>query len=263
MDQMFDDAQTPAGVIGQLVGACSVTRLWDEMPQDYPSGAGTFIDDRAKALVDAALAALERLESTGGLRITSSLRDATGLEIAEPVHSLLHVEAGGLVSAPTFHITQPVRDLALTVLTYLDETEIVHRTEIDPVALRVGDRFGVAVRVRHFGNVVISVAGNCPACGGRSLALTGDDELACIYQGCPRPSAVHELLSREQISSHRVRIEEGGFSIEHPLVERLDGQLFTCALHVWLLESFQAPRDPGNYLVHPLADGGWIYIPTS
>lgn len=57
----FDDVQDTGELLGQLVGACSTTRFWDELPTDYPNGAGTFRDDVAGELVEAAKDALARL----------------------------------------------------------------------------------------------------------------------------------------------------------------------------------------------------------
>jgi hypothetical protein len=58
----FEDARTVEELIGQLVGACSTTRFWDEMPPDYPSGAGTFLDRDARSLADEALERYRRLQ---------------------------------------------------------------------------------------------------------------------------------------------------------------------------------------------------------
>jgi hypothetical protein len=58
---VFDSAQSISEVIGQLVGLCSTTRFWDQLPDDYPMGAGVFQDQLGASLVDAALARLDQL----------------------------------------------------------------------------------------------------------------------------------------------------------------------------------------------------------
>lgn len=171
---MFDDATKVSEVIGQLVGACSTTRFWDEMPPDYPDGAGVFVSERAQELVDAALAALSRLE----------------------------------------------------------------------------------------GNVVISVSGTCPSCGNRSLVVDDDDEIDCVRAGCKRPAAAHELLNVTN-TDHVVVLFSEGFEMEHPLLERLDGGLFGCALHCWISEQAEPPREFGTYRVAWSDGAGWEWTPTS
>jgi len=169
----FNDATTAAEVIGQLVGACSTTRFWDEMPPDYPSGAGVFVSERAQELVDAALAALSRLD----------------------------------------------------------------------------------------GNVVISVAGTCPSCGGRSLVVDDDDEIDCIRAFCKRPTAAHELLNVAEHVDHVVVLFPEGFEMKHPLIERLDDDLFSCALHCWISEQTEPPREFGTYRVAWSDGAGWQWTP--
>lgn len=58
--QMFD-APTVERLLAQLIGLCSVTAFWDQMPATYPAGMGTFRDDVANRLLDDALAQLRRL----------------------------------------------------------------------------------------------------------------------------------------------------------------------------------------------------------
>ncbi len=55
------DAKTEDELLYQLVGACSSTRFWDGMNVDYPYACGTFIDENAKALAEAAKVHLAKL----------------------------------------------------------------------------------------------------------------------------------------------------------------------------------------------------------
>lgn len=46
---------TVQNLVYVLVGAASTTRFWDELPDDYPNGAGTFREGTAGKLAEAAL----------------------------------------------------------------------------------------------------------------------------------------------------------------------------------------------------------------
>jgi len=46
---------TVQNLVYVLVGVASATRFWDELPDDYPNGAGTFREGTARKLADAAL----------------------------------------------------------------------------------------------------------------------------------------------------------------------------------------------------------------
>jgi hypothetical protein len=75
---------------------------------------------------------------------------------------------------------------------------------------------------------MVMVEGRCPACGGR-LHLEGN-RLACMASVCPRPTAAHEILNEPQRQDHIVSLSEDGYSVQHPLVERLDNELLNCPL---------------------------------
>jgi hypothetical protein len=49
------------GLLYQIVGCCSSTRFWDEMPANYPYGAGTFREGAARTLAAAAMDEYRRL----------------------------------------------------------------------------------------------------------------------------------------------------------------------------------------------------------
>jgi len=95
------------------------------------------------------------------------------------------------------------------------------------------------------------VAGWCPMGCGMTLVLPGDEEagegnVTCAHPKCPRPSAVHELL-QERETEHVVIVGEDTFSLQHPLRERLDGELFDCPAHRWLKAQDGPPVEPGRY----------------
>jgi hypothetical protein len=98
------------------------------------------------------------------------------------------------------------------------------------------------------------VGARCPMCGGAlEVQPAFDDdtsvdhgELSCLRVDCKRPRAAGELLADPEIE-HIVVFDEQGFTIQHPLRERLDGDLFTCGLHAHL-RTLDGPPDPiGRY----------------
>lgn len=104
------------------------------------------------------------------------------------------------------------------------------------------------------------VRGTCPSCGATSGALFVDDEenIICSSVGCPNPMAVTELLEDREIE-HVVLVSAGGWTIRHPLRERIGDELLRCDLGSWLHEHHTRrngpPVRPGRYRVTPLT--GW------
>jgi hypothetical protein len=98
-------------------------------------------------------------------------------------------------------------------------------------------------------NVVTFVAGACPACGARALAVDQSGALTCLEQECPRPTALAELLELEQGPRHIVELDEDAHAVQHPMVERLDEGVFTCGLYQWLTLQPGSPKPPGRYVV--------------
>ncbi len=88
------------------------------------------------------------------------------------------------------------------------------------------------------------VRGWCPMGCGETLYLLTHGDVRCARGGCPRPTAVAELLA-EQETEHIVDVfPSGTFTVQHPLRERLDGGLRECRLgnHV-----VAVPPPPGRY----------------
>lgn len=101
----------------------------------------------------------------------------------------------------------------------------------------------------------VSVAGYCPMGCGQTLFVGGAGCVTCSYIGCPRPSAVDELLADGE-TEHIVTIREDGFTVQHPLRERLDDDLHECELHQELQAGGCMPAwELGRYRVHVLDDG--------
>lgn len=104
------------------------------------------------------------------------------------------------------------------------------------------------------------VQGYCPMGCGETLGYV-DDVVACLNRQCPRPSAVHEILADRE-TEHVVVLHESTFTVRHPLRERLDDQLVTCRLHLWLQDQDGPPAPLGRYRVtaSPTVDGHWHFV---
>lgn len=96
---------------------------------------------------------------------------------------------------------------------------------------------------------MIDVMGNCPMGCGRTLHLNPDGGMiACLNKECPRPLAVTDLLVKVT-TDHLVEIGPLGFTIKHPLLERIDDKLFDCPLGTWLEALDGPPVSAGLYRV--------------
>ncbi len=104
------------------------------------------------------------------------------------------------------------------------------------------------------------LVGFCPMGCGQTLFVGEGGHVTCSYVDCPRPTAVDELLS-DGDTRHVAKIEATGFTIEHPVKERLDGGLFECNLHAHIRQSDGPPVEPGYYFCW-LEDGEVKWEPT-
>jgi uncharacterized protein DUF6085 len=101
--------------------------------------------------------------------------------------------------------------------------------------------------------MTFQVAGFCPMGCGECLVLGEGGLVTCASRKCPRPSAAAELL-RDAEAEHVVQVTWEGFTLRHPLRERLDDALMTCRLHEYLCDPV-APLPPGRYRVSRAAGG--------
>jgi hypothetical protein len=92
---------------------------------------------------------------------------------------------------------------------------------------------------------------------GHSLALGEGGILACTRAGCPRPDAAAAILADTE-SEHVVTFTDDGFTIRHPVRERLPGQddLEGCSLHLWLSRRVAPLFEPGRYRAVRMAAPG-------
>jgi hypothetical protein len=90
------------------------------------------------------------------------------------------------------------------------------------------------------------VQGFCPMGCGSTLFLAAGGYVTCSFISCPRPDAVADLLADRE-TEHIVQFGEDGFTIRHPLRERLDDALMDCALHDYCTSLPGPPVKPGRY----------------
>lgn len=100
------------------------------------------------------------------------------------------------------------------------------------------------------------VAGHCPACGHSGLFVGEGGHVTCPNRPCPNPAAVDDLLDDRE-TEHIVTITaEDGWTIRHPLIERIGSALESCWLQALMLQMDEPPAGPGRYRVtRPLRYG--------
>lgn len=98
----------------------------------------------------------------------------------------------------------------------------------------------------------------CPWCGCDKMDVV-NRTLVCTCSKCERPMAASEVLAQAEQVHHVVTIGRRGFSIQHPLIERLDERIASCDLHRTLLSSGRPPGPPGKYIAHAI-NNGWAMI---
>lgn len=80
---------------------------------------------------------------------------------------------------------------------------------------------------------------------GKTLHLGEDGCVFCIRKTCPDPSAMCDIM-RDPETEHVVVFTLTGFTIRHPLKERLGDALLTCDLQE-LLSAQGPPQVHGRY----------------
>lgn len=103
-----------------------------------------------------------------------------------------------------------------------------------------------------------TTAGYCPMGCGTTLFVGAGGHITCSLIGCPRPTAVDEILA-ERETEHIVTLLPHDFSILHPLRERLDQELLRCDLHAYLIGLDGPPRQPGRYCARKAIDDTWTW----
>jgi hypothetical protein len=80
--------------------------------------------------------------------------------------------------------------------------------------------------------------------------------IMCLAKDCPEPGAVTRIISSTE-TKDIVQIDAGGFSILHPLRERLGNGLLDCPVNKALLAMSEPPALPGRYQAR-LGDDGTV-----
>lgn len=101
------------------------------------------------------------------------------------------------------------------------------------------------------------VRGCCPMGCGETLFLASEGYVSCSWARCPNPTAVSDILATRE-TEHIVLIGDESFTVQHPLRERLNGDLFSCPLHGWMSDLAGPPRRPGRYRARAKGDG-WTF----
>lgn len=109
--------------------------------------------------------------------------------------------------------------------------------------------------------------GRCPACGAEELYRGFQGRITCGNTLCENQSAIDTLLTDPELLGHLVEIidQDGrrGWTLRHPLIERLHDALFGCDLAAWLVEDGPPFRlEPGVYRATAAEDGLWQYEPV-
>lgn len=101
------------------------------------------------------------------------------------------------------------------------------------------------------------VAGYCPMGCGQSLVLVDGGHVVCSVAECPNRFAVDELLADTE-TEHVVLFGESGFTVRHPLAERLGDALLNCDLHLYIAGLDGPPVQLGRYRARRQA-GRWAW----
>jgi hypothetical protein len=95
-----------------------------------------------------------------------------------------------------------------------------------------------------------ALIGWCPMGCGQTLIVPASGRVICHDDTCPCPDAVSQILADRE-HEHRVRWDaDAGFSIRHPLRERVGDELLACELHAYCADIDKGngpPVAPGLY----------------
>lgn len=112
---------------------------------------------------------------------------------------------------------------------------------------------------------VVAVRGFCPMGCGSTLMLTAAGEIRCWEFHCPNKAAAGQILADSE-TDHVVSIAGEGFTVRHPLRERLADQLLHCDLSAKLGELPREGRQEGTFRAWRRHDGAgpaWHLVPIA
>lgn len=100
----------------------------------------------------------------------------------------------------------------------------------------------------------------CPSCGNQ-LSVSHFKEIVCTNLQCDHPSAASALLNVLHINKHLVELTSIGFTTLHPIIERLDNQVFNCPVHDEIENAPYESRPFGRYVIDKIDDQWeWTYL---
>lgn len=100
------------------------------------------------------------------------------------------------------------------------------------------------------------VSGYCPMGCGKTLFVGSGGYITCSWIDCPKPDAVSILLEEDE-HEHVVVFTRKGWTIQHPLRDRVEGVLFDCPA-TKECEAIRLAPAPGTYRMSRGASG-WDY----
>lgn len=92
------------------------------------------------------------------------------------------------------------------------------------------------------------VVGHCPMGCGTTLFLGEGGHVTCSAVDCTGPDAVDTLLGDRE-TEHIAVFTEKGWTLKHPLRERLADELLTCGATAWIGDIPQLPHLRGTFRV--------------
>lgn len=101
------------------------------------------------------------------------------------------------------------------------------------------------------------VQGHCPACGAQSLFVADEGHITCSFVSCPQPDAVSLILDDRE-TEHIAQLGANGWTVRHPLRERIGDALMTCSLNDYLRDIDQ-PEELGTFRARREAEDVWSW----
>lgn len=103
----------------------------------------------------------------------------------------------------------------------------------------------------------MKITGYCPMGCGQTLFVADGGHITCSLAGCPNPGVVDELLDNRE-TEHIAVLTDDDIVVLHPLRERLNDLLLSCALVGWGHRDTPVQAG-GRYrvTVAPTAPSGW------
>ena len=110
---------------------------------------------------------------------------------------------------------------------------------------------------------MINIDGYCPVGCGRTLRAEENravNRVICWAPACPDPTAAQKILQDPE-TEHIVRFSfhSDGFSIRHPLRERLNDELLYCKLTDFCSKLSQPPNGVSGSYRALLQEDAWVF----